>query len=185
MTKSIDIKGKIFGAWTVIDRSESNKHGGAMWNCVCKCGTKKALSSAMLRKGLSTKCIPCLKRTPRGFYSTPGNQVNKWTIIERDKSKNDSSICRCICGKISSVTVANLSTGGSKGCRDCYFADHQSVIGRVFYKWTALEVVKKLDKQGNVGYKCKCACGTIRNIKRNDLLSLRTSQCIKCHNKKT
>lgn len=35
-----DLTGQKFGRLTVIDRSGSDKHKNATWNCLCDCGNK-------------------------------------------------------------------------------------------------------------------------------------------------
>ena len=60
MPNFIDLSGQRFGRWTVIDRAEDHftKSGIriTMWNCVCDCGTKKAVTANSLRKGASVSC---------------------------------------------------------------------------------------------------------------------------------
>lgn len=60
MPKFIDLSGKKFGRWTVIERGEDHFTKSCvrltMWNCVCDCGTHKLVSAQALRKGTSTSC---------------------------------------------------------------------------------------------------------------------------------
>ena len=55
MCKFMDLTGKRFGRWTVIDKSE-RKHDRVYWNCVCDCGTRKSVSSKNLVNGRSQSC---------------------------------------------------------------------------------------------------------------------------------
>lgn len=53
----IDLTGKVFGKWTVLNRAGVGKKFG--WVCRCTCGTIKQISSQNLRLGVSTKCKKC------------------------------------------------------------------------------------------------------------------------------
>lgn len=55
MGKFIDLEGQRFGNWTVLSRAE-NKGNASMWNCICDCGTVRAVSSANLRNGRTLSC---------------------------------------------------------------------------------------------------------------------------------
>jgi len=48
-------KGTKFGKWTVVDFAYS-KGRLAYWNCICECGTKRAVRGTMLRFGSTTNC---------------------------------------------------------------------------------------------------------------------------------
>lgn len=50
-----DLTGQTFGYWTVIDRAE-NQNGHVAWNCICKCGTKRAVLRQSLTSGASQSC---------------------------------------------------------------------------------------------------------------------------------
>lgn len=56
MKESKDLKGKRFGRWSVLERTNNDKHGHAMWICECDCGTKKHIHRASLITGKSTSC---------------------------------------------------------------------------------------------------------------------------------
>lgn len=57
MGQIIDLTGKIFGRWTVIERA-SNKGNQTMWKCQCNCKnhTIRDVSGSNLRKGFSKSC---------------------------------------------------------------------------------------------------------------------------------
>lgn len=76
----IDMTGKVFGRWRVIDRAESSGVStGARWNCVCECGNTKSVSGALLRQGESKSC-GCLHK-----------ERSKETCIERNTTHADSN----------------------------------------------------------------------------------------------
>ena len=57
--RPIDLTGRRFGGWTVIERSPLRKKGRALWLCRCDCGTEQAVQSGNLLYGNSTRCRPC------------------------------------------------------------------------------------------------------------------------------
>jgi hypothetical protein len=73
MGKFIDLTGKQFGRWTVIEEAGRNVRGNALWLCRCSCsGTEKIIVGACLRNGSSNSC-GCLQRE-RVSQSNKGKQ---------------------------------------------------------------------------------------------------------------
>ena len=56
MSRIINLEGQIFGKWTVGSYAGSDKNGNALWNCVCECGTHRAVTGYGLKNGTSTSC---------------------------------------------------------------------------------------------------------------------------------
>lgn len=57
MGKAIDLTGQTFGRLVVLRQSENRTNdNGLIWECQCSCGTKKEVSSTLLRRGKSTSC---------------------------------------------------------------------------------------------------------------------------------
>lgn len=54
----IDLTGKRFGRWLVIERSPNRKKA-VMWLCRCDCGTEKVVHGTSLKSGVSTMCRKC------------------------------------------------------------------------------------------------------------------------------
>lgn len=60
MGKMIDLTGRRFGKWTVINRVGSAEHNReATWRCRCDCGVYSTVDSSSLRRGLSMGCTKC------------------------------------------------------------------------------------------------------------------------------
>ena len=59
-TQAIDLSGKIFGRWTVMQRVGSDSHRSVLYGCLCLCGTYRIVKSGSLRSGASKSC-GCLK----------------------------------------------------------------------------------------------------------------------------
>lgn len=54
-----DLKGKTFGLWTVLNEGEPHTYGNKhrwMWDCICECGTLRAVSEQSLISGASRSC---------------------------------------------------------------------------------------------------------------------------------
>jgi len=72
MPNKIEMVGKVFGRWTVFDKSHKEKYGDMQWLCRCICGNEKAVRGSHLRNGLTKSC-GCLRKenqTRHGMYGT-------------------------------------------------------------------------------------------------------------------
>ena len=56
MTKVKDLTGEVFERWKVLERAGSDKRGGALWLCKCKCGTVKKVMRGNLVNNISKSC---------------------------------------------------------------------------------------------------------------------------------
>ena len=56
MGNVIDLTGKQFGRWAVLECVGRNKSGGAVWLCQCECGTMRDVDGRSLRDGVSKSC---------------------------------------------------------------------------------------------------------------------------------
>lgn len=66
----IDLTGQVFGLWTAINLSDRVIDGGACWDCVCKCGTRRSVKGHDLRSGRSASC-GCVRKTSPWSTSDP------------------------------------------------------------------------------------------------------------------
>ena len=79
----LDLTGKTFGRLTVLRDSGETRGGDTMWDCVCRCGIKKAYRGYLLRKGITKSCGCLLKDwvktqfTTHGLSETP--EFHTWT----------------------------------------------------------------------------------------------------------
>lgn len=60
MSALIDLTGKRFGKWTVIQRAKNDKSGKTCWVCQCACGKKRIVRSTDLILQKSRQCINCV-----------------------------------------------------------------------------------------------------------------------------
>lgn len=117
MPQQIKPKDK-FEHWLVLEEAPSHISPGGtrrkMYKCKCDCGTIKTVSATLLRTGKSTSC-GC-----RGSYLLPNSKYQDWTVIEKsEETDNHGSqfyLCKCECGVIRPVRMADLLNGSSKNC---------------------------------------------------------------------
>lgn len=57
--------------------------------------------------------------------------------------------------------------------------DRQDLVGKKIGDWEVLEFVSYTKKTGHI-YSCKCKCGLIRTIPRNNLMKNKTNSCRSC-----
>jgi hypothetical protein len=88
----LDLTGVIFGRLIVEEFSHINKHGEALWLCLCSCGNKKIILGSSLRKGQSKSC-GCLKTGRHittwepivdGNYLKIPLKLNRFAIIDKE-----------------------------------------------------------------------------------------------------
>lgn len=121
-----DLVGKIFGRWTVIEKSdEKTKNGKPKWHCRCICGNEKIVDGYTLRSGQSNSCgclhLELLKSNGEKFRKDItgqrfGKLVALYPIYPKDKNKHTKWHCKCDCGNETDVDLGNLTQGFTKSC---------------------------------------------------------------------
>ena len=106
-----DISGQRFGKLFV----ESFSHvgnGGAYFNCVCDCGTRKVVHGSSLTAGRINSC-GCSQHT-----DWVGKKFGMLLAIEDlgYQGRYHMIRCRCDCGKVVDVIGGNLTKGNSTSC---------------------------------------------------------------------
>lgn len=184
MSKKIDMTNWIMkehgvpdSKWTVIDYA-----GNSKWNCVCECGTHKAVAGVTLRNGTSKSC-GCDRVAPN-LKNEIGNRYGRLVVLREDGLSNDKHkkwICRCDCGNEVSVIGKNLRAGLTTSC-GCYRAEKRTehnfkdLFNQTFGKLTALECIGK-NQDNQFVWKCQCECGSIVNVVAHYLLNGNTTSC--------
>lgn len=113
MGKFIDMLNEKFGKLLVIERSENSSSNEVRWKCLCDCGNIIIVSSASLRSGNTSSC-GCLQSP-----DLTGKRFGRWYVISRLNVDNGGEyhwLCQCDCGKVRSVLISNLTSGGSTSC---------------------------------------------------------------------
>lgn len=192
MGKMIDMIGKTFNNWTVLERDynypiEHNiKNPSIYYKCKCKCGTIKTVLGTDLRRGKNTSC-GCLKRQhmQEKFYKLIGQRINNVVIIgiDEEKTKQEKRTyykCQCDCGNIFSVSCRYLKENKCKYCPECARKNVQQVhfkdlTGQTFGE---LYVEKFLRFENHYAiFLCKCSCGNYKEVIGSYLTLGETMSC--------
>lgn len=121
MRQLIDLTGKTFGRWTVIERSPKNSGQHPRWICRCECGTVRDILGHQLREGVSKSC-GCLQKeglAARRTIDLTGQSFWRWNVIGRISSTENGQptwLCQCICGTRRIVQGRDLREGRSRSC---------------------------------------------------------------------
>ena len=90
MAQHRNLVGMTFGRLTVTSKAESNKHGAAMWNCVCSCGREHVAMGSLLRRG-EVKSCGCLKSNtpaPNRTHNMSGTPLYRVWATMRNRCGN-------------------------------------------------------------------------------------------------
>ena len=207
MGKLVDLTGKQFGNWTVIQRDENSQKRNIYWVCRCKCGTIRSVAGTSLRGGISTSC-GCEKdkktseRTKKLTKDLSGQSFGEWTVLYQDMDEKNQTakkgarwICRCSCGTVKSVLGYALKDGRSKSCghkrkensietlrQGIFESRKRDLVGEKFGELTVIE--KDLTKSGQgIHWKCRCSCGNICSVRAYPLLHGKVKSC-GCYNQR-
>lgn len=87
-SRLIDMSGLKIGKWTVSHQLGNNARGGALWHCVCECGSHGSPSGADLRYGKSTSC-GCDRLHPQKHGDSPKNfqKARLYTVWQNMKKR--------------------------------------------------------------------------------------------------
>lgn len=203
MPSLIDLTGKKFGHWTVLERAE-NKGRKVAWLCKCQCGKEKVVLGDSLRRGASTSC-GCMSNTEKkcaaarkniisaqtsNTIDLTGQRFGRLTVICRDSRKGEQAFwkCQCDCGNEVVVGSYNLRSGGTKSC-GCYKKEVCSnlgkeklldITGQRFGKLVALHLDQEKDSSNHLKWVCQCDCGNITSVRTSSLTSGNTKSCGIC-----
>jgi hypothetical protein len=83
MSRVIDLTGKVFGKWTVLQRDNNYSNGGSRWEVECTCGMVKTVHGGSLRTGGSKGCRSC-KETNN--HLRPYEALYLW-LVRKSKHK--------------------------------------------------------------------------------------------------
>lgn len=170
--KPIDETGHIYGQWTVLRKADQkNSCGEVCWICQCECGTIKAISGKVLRRGKSKSCGCNIKQIK------PTDVFGQLTVIQDTGKRSQGHkiwLCQCSCGNFTEVEGRNLKSGNTKSC-GC-INKRNNLLGQKFGLLTVINDAGN-DDYGNSLWKCQCDCGNIKIIRGGNLISGGTITC--------
>lgn len=116
-----------------------------------------------------------------------GKRFGRLTVIERvySKSKRNGEMramwhCKCDCGNERDILGSNLMRGLTKSCGCLHNEElgNRRIIDLTGKRFGRLVVIGRADNKGKETYwKCKCDCGSIKEINGNRLRNGRTKSC--------
>jgi hypothetical protein len=161
----IDLTGKRFGRWTVIERAE-NINGYSSWLCRCDCGTERIMRGEYLRSESSKSCGCLRKEQAQEKYTKDltGMRFGALIVIERSEERRNgrvSWVCRCDCGRERVIPAHTLTARVAEECTCDMVGVPEGVasFNRLYinYRWNAIsrgltfelnkEIFKELTKQ--------------------------------------
>ena len=160
--------GDIFNEWTVIEVINKRE-----LRCRCSCNREKIVLSYDLKNGKSKSCGHLTKGTgENGKKDLTGQTFGEWTVLRYDDTpkKYGFWVCRCSCGSVQSVRGILLRNGDSKSCGHATNR-FQDLTGQKFNEWTAIKY------KGNYKWECKCSCGKIKDVWKQDLINGNSTNC--------
>lgn len=171
----IDLTGQQFDYWHVDQFHGRSASGLALWDCTCKCGTKKVVYGNNLRRGGSKSC-GC-KPAEGWLIDQRSRRLGDWFPVEIDTYKPLRWKCRCVCGKIKSVLSSSLLSGASSSC-GC--AKDRKNDQRLIDKWFGRIFVVSRNGSHNWRriYNCICWCGTRMELTTHQILTYKSCGCL-------
>lgn len=175
--KKLDLVGQVYGKLTVLEEMAPHitPHGKKkrMWKCKCECGNETIVEMSNLRNGHTTSC-----GCEAGRIDYIGKKFGRLTVLKRMPNKKYQ--CKCDCGNICEVLIANLNNGNTQSCgclqkEKASQLSFQDLSGEKFGKLTVIKRIK-IDKPG-VFYLCKCECGGTSIVSANNLKTGTTTSC--------
>lgn len=173
--------------------------------CQCKCGKQKDISRDNLLHNRGTKCTHINITRPNRIKDLTGQKFGRLTVLYKDENdyftkggnKIYQWICQCDCGTILSVERNKLKSGHTQSCGclhaeklgmdiDEYRLKYSSLKGNTGIlkdltgkKFGKLTVLRRDEKSSSKCLKwvCKCECGSIVSVSRNNLNSGHTRSC--------
>jgi hypothetical protein len=122
--KSPDLTDEKFGRLTAIRRVDSGNGWGVRWLCECECGNETVVTSSNLRRG-TTKSCGCYRNdllSKRGKEMV-GKRFGRLIVTRRAEPPIHVAIrnrpywlCKCDCGKQTTVLGINLRKGYTTSC---------------------------------------------------------------------
>lgn len=105
MSRPLDLTGMQFNHFTVIERVGSDKHGQAVWRCLCDCGREHFVTSNALTRGSTKSCGHTRAENCRGVNGIPHRRLSRIRSGMKDRCYNEHN--------------KNYSSYGGRGIRVC------------------------------------------------------------------
>lgn len=156
-----DLSGFQFDDWRVLGYK-----GNGLWECECRCGITRNISSKKLLDDTSKIC----NHIKRKVENLVGREFGEWEVIEHAGIKNHRHywLCRCSCGTERVLDTFALTSGNSKSCGHTKIKDLE---GSTFGELRVKEYV------GGGKWRCECSCGRVVDVLGKSLRNGDTKTC--------
>lgn len=182
MSTFTDYTGERLGKLVVIEYVGRNNDNRPLWRCKCDCGSEITITSRNISKRNVTSC-GCDKRE-----DLTGEKFGRWTVIGKAQKIGRYYYwhCRCDCGNEKDVRERSLKEGTSQSCgciqretasKMCSETKRDNLIGKRFGRLEVISRVGYNREHHTTVWKCKCDCGTIKDIEAMALQSGHTQSC--------
>ncbi len=164
MNELVDLNGKKFGKFTVINNNTKKIHRTLYLECECECGKKLWIEKYALINGRRNRCRDCT------YEDLMGKRFGNQTVIGRDhESKRWIVLCDCGTKKLKNSQLVKCTST----CGRC-----ASII-RVGQKFGKLKIlsVYGYDLNRSAVFECICDCGNKKTITSDSLIRGRTRSC--------
>lgn len=149
------------------------------WLCQCDCGNLRVVQANHLIDNTTQSC-GCLsqeKARARSTTNQEGKQYGELTVLKRIYRPGVKGMfweCKCSCGKHTIVENYNLVSGNTKSCGHLR-TQIENLTGKKFGYWTVLKMAPR--EEQHIYWTCICDCGTIKNLRGDELKSGRSQSC--------
>lgn len=190
--KMDEIVGKKFNKLTVIKNfgyKKVGKWGRHKIECQCDCGNIIITDKYKVESG-HTKSCSCLKHNrPLKDSNLVGQKFTRLTVVSlaiehkrigKEQKRKKTWICKCECGKQTSVTELSLISGNTKSC-GCLGGDQRRAVrfnditGKRFGRWKVIQFVKR--EKSHTFWECVCDCGNMRIVRGCNLVTGISKSC--------
>lgn len=185
--QATDLIGRRFGLLTVLgDSGQRNGSNSIYWRCKCDCGGEILATRTQLESGnaMSCGCVSKEHASTGKAEDLTGRKFGELTVLyraENDKYNRVCWMCRCSCGKETTVQALKLKSGHTQSC-GC--KRHRSpspfkkdLTGRRFGRLTVLCASKGTGEQVLNAWHCRCDCGKELDVYSGNLLRGMTQSC--------
>lgn len=163
--------GETFGFLTVLRYAEKGK-----WECLCTCGRKAYVAANRLKK-LEQQSCGCKRKGMLGTNPPfKGGEVFGYLTVEKYNRLNYAWECKCVCGRTTFATAAQLQKGQKKSCgckKVAFITKAKTVIteGTIYKNFVVNRFI------GNGLYECTCSCGKIFTATGGSIRARDTTSC--------
>lgn len=182
MVKAMDLQGMTYGFWKILKRNGLSKSGFAIWECECKCGTKKNITSIGITHKKAKMHCGC-------DQDWTGKKFGRLTVLKKISGLGNHAakiLCKCDCGVEKIVWGGSLHQGTVKscGCIKARSEEHScfTIVMSSYHKHAKVRSLEfKLDRETFVKLALQPCfyCGTVesntmnRKTKYQGVLSLK------------